>query len=83
MESFFRLVKEGMHFVPLIPVGTVGIQDAEWVTVRKPSIGKQNAEMSKVATSPSKKKLLNFQFPLNQGASLPTQPFGLGLNMAK
>lgn len=75
MESFFQLVKEGMHFVPLIPVGTVGIPDAEWVTVkRKPNIGKRKAKTPKVATSPSKKKLLNFQFPLNQGASLPTQP---------
>lgn len=63
------------HFVPLVPVGNVGIQEAEWVTVKgNPKMGKQKAEMPKVATSPCKKKLLNFQSPMNQATSLPTQP---------
>jgi len=67
------------HFVPLIPVGTARLQDtaSAWVTVKgKPKRGKQKAESQspKMATSPSKKKPLNFSAPLDQATSLPTQP---------
>ena len=67
------------HFVPLIPVGTAGLQDtaSAWVTVKgKPKRGKRKAESQspKMATSPSKKKPLNFSAPLDQATSLPTQP---------